>query len=149
MTRVVVIGPFPPTADPLGDVVLARVRLLRAEGLSVDVVSSEPSAAPSHGRPDSLVGAARIARVVRRADRVLWFPDRGVGGRPAWPLRRALAATPRVERMAPEPSRGGGPPAGREPSGARAASSLVRWRAGAPTALRSLRSRAARARSGR
>lgn len=154
MTRVVVIGPYPPTADPGGDVVLAQVRRMRAEGLSVDVVSSEPSAAGSHGRPDSVVGAARIARVVRGADRVLWFPERGIGRRAAWPLRRALATVPRLECVtgapaAADPGRAGGPFGVPEPAGPRAWWSPARLRAGAPTYLRSLRSRAARARSGR
>lgn len=128
MTRVVVIGPYPPTADPRGDTVLAAVRRLRAEGATVTVVSPEPSAAPVWGDPADRVGATRVARAVRGADRVVWFVSHGVT--PAGPLRRALAAIPTVEvRPASAPAA----PERRSPGAA-----LRRARAGAPTYARTV-----------
>ena len=106
MTRAVVVGPYPPTADPLGDVTLARVRELRAQGYSVDVVSPAPSAARHHFRTDTVSGKWRLRSVTRGADLVVMVPSDG---------RTVAASTPiagvreRVER----------------------------WRAGAPTLVRS------------
>jgi hypothetical protein len=75
MTRAVVVGPYPPTADPLGDITLARVRDLRAQGYSVDVVSPEPSAARHHFRADTVLGRWRLGRVTRGADLVVTVPN--------------------------------------------------------------------------
>lgn len=126
--RVLVIGPYPPSADAAADTVLAGVRSLRDAHAIVTVVSPTPSAAPTTGDPTTWAGAMRVARVVRSADRVVWYAPSTA--RAAFPLRRALAAVPVVERRdipspADVPRRG-----------------LVRWwrraRAGAPTLLRSV-----------
>ncbi|MFA5882740.1 MAG: hypothetical protein WDA60_02715 [Acidimicrobiia bacterium] len=140
MTRVVVIGPYPPTADPAGDAVLALVRELRAGGDTVEVVSPVPSAAPHHGDPATWAGASRVARAVRGADRVVWFgaPDEGAV---ASPLRRALATVPRVEHRP-------GPTGTREaPTGDRGWTvRLARARAGGPTFVRTVADRVRRLR---
>ena len=104
MTRVVVLGPYPPAANPAADTVLDAVRALRAGGLRVTVVSLEPSAAPAWGDPTRRAGARRVARAVRDAECVVWFtPD---GARPAPVARRALARVGVVERraIAPHPA---------------------------------------------
>ena len=128
MNRTVVIGPYPPTADPRGDVVLALVRKLRAGGSTVVVVSPDPSAAPHLGDPTTRVGAIRVARVLWGADRAVWFADAGRRVLPA--ARRALARVPVVEVPVSVgwPRRCASPP-------------LERWRAGAPTLARSLAAR--------
>jgi hypothetical protein len=140
MTRVVVIGPYPPTDDPAGDAVLETVRRLRADGATVTVVSPTPSAAPEHGDARRWAGARRIARVVRGADRVVWFATEGAT--PAPPLRRALARVASVDcRLV-----GTGPhPTAEGPDGS--VSARARWlRAGLPTYLRTLRARWSRRR---
>ena len=137
MSRVVVIGPYPPTADPAGDAVLAFVREQRAAGAVVEVVSPEPSAALHHGDPATRIGATRVARAVRGADRVVWFAAPG-GTAAAAPLRRALATVPRVEqRRLPAPA-----VARRAGWGDRTA----RVRAGGPTFVRTMVDRARRPR---
>jgi hypothetical protein len=133
----VVIGPYPPSPDPAADAVLATVRALRAAGDTVTVVSSEPSAAPVHGDPSRPVGAARAARVVRGADRVVWYAPDGVTA--ARPLRRALATVATVERRR-LPARPDDEPT-RRSWGAR----VRRVRAGAPTFVRTAARRLRRA----
>lgn len=128
MTRTVIVGPYPPTADPRGDVVLALVRMLRAGGSTVEVVSTDPSAAPHHGDPTTRAGAIRVAQVLRGADRALWFADAGRRAAPA--ARRALARVPVVEVQVSV----GWPRGATSPH-------LERWRAGAPTLARSLAAR--------
>ena len=142
MTRVVVIGPYPPTADPVGDVVLGVVRELRGAGAVVEVVSPEPSAAPYHGDPATWAGATRVARAVRGADRVVWFGAPG-DATVAAPLRRALATVPRVEhRLVPpapaDPIAAAGVPRGGWTT------RVARLRAGGPTFVRTMADRARR-----
>lgn len=109
MTRAVVVGPYPPTADPLGDATLARVRELRAEGYVVEVVSPAPSAAHHHFRTDTVRGRWRLGRVTRGADRVVVIPAAtNDAGRPVSEVPGASGARERFER----------------------------WRAGAPTLAR-------------
>ena len=96
MSRVVVLGPYPPAADPAADTVLATVRALRAAGETVSVVSTDPSAAPAWGDPTRPGGARRVARALRGADRVVWFAP--AAARPRGTARRALARVPTVER---------------------------------------------------
>lgn len=105
MKRAVVVGPYPPTADPLGDVTLARVRELRTEGYDVEVVSPAPSAARHHFRRDTVWGRWRLGRVTRGADVVVVIPTDG----------RQVSAPLRMARV-------------REHA--------ERWRAGAPTLVR-------------
>lgn len=75
MTRVVVIGPYPPTADPRADVTLAQVRTWRATGAQVHVVSPSRSAAHHNLRLDTAWGALRLGGIVRDADRVVVVGD--------------------------------------------------------------------------
>jgi hypothetical protein len=128
VTRVVVVGPYPPTADPAGAVTLAEVRALRAAGRDVLVLSPEPSAARADAPPTTRRGARRIASLVRGADVVVW-----VGAEPPAVVARVLRDVTDVRMHATAtqsaPSRG-----------------LVRLaiermkviRAGAPTWVRSL-----------
>lgn len=132
MTRVVVLGPYPPSADPAADAVLAGVRDLRTGGTDVDVVAPLPSAAPVTADPTTWRGAWRIARLVRSADRVVWYAP--ADARPAFPLRRVLAAGRTLERRAVP-----APPSGRDRPGP--ARHLRRARAGAPTLARTVLSR--------
>ena len=138
MTRVVVIGPYPPTADPAGDTVLALVRQLRAGGDTVEVVSPVPSAAAHHGDPATWAGATRVAGAVRGADRVVWFGAVGDGA-VASPLRRALAGVPRVEHR-PGPAGTRAAPPGDGGWTAR----VARVRAGGPTFVRTVADRVRR-----
>ena len=127
MSRAVVVGPYPPTADPSGAVTLAEVRALRAAGHDVLAISPEPSAARVTASPTTRRGARRIAQLVRGADLVVW-----VGPQPTGVVERALRTVPevRVHTATPvtsPPHRGG--------------ERLQLARAGAPTLLRSLTSR--------
>ena len=108
MTRAVVVGPYPPTADPLGDVTLTRVRELRAQGYDVVVISPAPSAARRHFRTDTVWGRWRLGRVTRGADLVVVVPADGP----------AVAGSPRLD-LAHRPR-----------------ARMERWRAGAPTLAR-------------
>ena len=127
MSRAVVVGPYPPTADPAGAVTLAEVRALRAEGLDVLVISSEPSAARVDASPQTRHGARRIAQLVRGADVVVW-----VGPEPPGAVVRALrdVADVRMHAASPQP-----------PPSPGIAQRLELLRAGAPTFVRSLRRR--------
>lgn len=129
MIRVVVVGPYPPAADPVADAVLATVCDLRAAGATVVVASPRPSAAPLTADPTTRTGAARLAPVVAGADRVVWFAP--PGARPHRRLARALA---RVEVAAH-------PVAAPAPRGPGFGDRVRRLRAGAPTWVRGLRRR--------
>jgi len=137
VTRAVVIGPFPPTADPRGDAVLADVRARRGAGVEVDVVSPYPSAAKYHARPDSVTGAIRIARATRGADVVVVYPFHARHGVAATlaphVLGRALARAGRVEHVAGVDA---GPVPPRRPTVAMA---VRRLGAGLPTFVRTRR----------
>ena len=122
-----VVGPYPPTADPAGAVTLAQVRALRADGHDVLVISPEPSAARVNAAPHTRRGARRIAHLVRDAEIVVW-----VGAPPPDVVARALRAVPDVRRH-------DAPPLVIEPPGVAERVELLR--AGAPTLLRSLRLR--------
>lgn len=130
--RIVVVGPYPPSADPVADTVLAGVRDLRTGATVVDVVSPVPSAASVTADPTTWRGARRIARVARSADRVVWYAP--ADARPAFPLRRFLAAGRTLERRAVL-----APPPGRDRRGP--VRRLRRARAGAPTLVRTVWSR--------
>ena len=127
MSRAVVVGPYPPTADPAGAVTLAEVRALRAEGLDVLVISPEPSAARVDASPQTRHGARRIAQLVRGADVVVW-----VGPEPPAAVARALrdVADVRMRAASPQPRPSPG-----------ITERLELLRAGAPTFVRSLRRR--------
>jgi hypothetical protein len=128
VSRAVVVGPYPPTADPAGAVTLAEVRALRADGHDVLVISPEPSAARVDAAPHTRRGARRIAHLVRDAEIVVW-----VGAPPPEVVARALRAvldvrTHRTMSAASEPTS--------------VADRLELLRAGAPTFVRSLARRA-------
>ena len=127
MTRAVVVGPYPPTADPAGVLALAEVRALRAEGHDVLVISPEPSAARVDADPATRRGARRIARLVRGADLVVWVGPESPEG-----VERALrdVGEVRTHRTAPPLA---------SPPGVTERIKLLR--AGAPTFVRSLRRR--------
>ena len=71
MTRVLVIGPYPPSSDPLAVVTLDHVRALAAEGDDVEVLSPAPSAARWHGSLATASGLVALARAARGRDRVV------------------------------------------------------------------------------
>ncbi len=129
MTRVVVVGPFPPTADPAADAVVAAVRDLRASGATVLVVSPRPSAAPLTADPTTRAGAARLVPVVAGADRVVWFAT--PGARPHRRLGRRFDGVELIVHPVAAPAPPGPGPADR----------VRRLRAGAPTWVRGLRRR--------
>jgi hypothetical protein len=138
--RAVLVGPYPPSADPGADAVLAEVRAWRAQGYSVEVISPHPSAAHHHARPDTLAGAIRIARIVRAADLVVMaalMPGRRRALVARRIIERALCRSPRVEWC---PVRLDGNRITEEPAGARGdrlGGLPARLRAGAPTFVRS------------
>ena len=131
MTRVVVVGPYPPAADPVADTVLATVRDLRAAGATVVVASPRPSAAPLTADPTTRTGAARLAPVVAGADRVVWFAP--PAARPHRRLRRRLDGVELTVHPVAAPG----------PSGPGLAGRARRLRAGAPTWVRGVRRRRA------
>ena len=124
MSRAVVVGPFPPTADPAGAITLAEVRRLRADGHDVLVISPEPSAARVDASPDSRHGVRRIARLLRGVDLVVW-----VGAEPPPAVERVLREVPEVRRHA-------APPMSTDSSSV--ADRMELLRAGIPTFVRSL-----------
>jgi hypothetical protein len=137
--RAVVISPYPPTPDARGDVALEVVRELRHQGVEVDVVSPEPSAARYRARPDSLFGALRLCRITRGADRVVIVGDTTFLVRRT-PTSRALARA--FSRLAVEPV--AGPASGPRPPGAvdlSLATWMERLRSGGPTLLRTVAAR--------
>jgi hypothetical protein len=125
VTRVVVAGPYPPTADPVATEVLDEVRALRRTGATVLVVSPQPSAAPVTADPTTRAGRAHLARLVVGADRFCWYAP--PGARPSGRLARALL---RVPEVVVHPVAAQAPP--RPGPGAR----LRRVRAGLPTWVR-------------
>jgi len=127
VSRAVVVGPYPPTADPAGATTLAEVRALRAVGHDVLVISPEPSAARVTASPSTWRGARRIVRLVRDADVVIW-----VGGAPPEVIARALRDVPDVRTHAAAP---------RAPSEPGFADRVELVRAGGPTFVRSFRLR--------
>jgi hypothetical protein len=127
VSRAVVVGPYPPTADPVGAVTLAEVRALRAAGHDVLVVSPEPSAARVTASPSIRRGARRIARLVRGADVVVW-----IGTDPPAAVARALRDGPDVRVVRTSVA---------APSSSGLAERVRLVRAGGPTFARSLRRR--------
>jgi hypothetical protein len=125
VSRAVVVGAFPPTADPAGAITLAEVRGLRAEGHDVLVISPEPSAARVDASPYTRRGARRVASLVRGADLVVW-----VGAEPPGIIERALRDVPDVRTHATTSL---------STPAHTFADRLKLLRAGAPTFLRSLR----------
>ncbi len=127
MSRAVVVGPYPPTADPAGAITLAEVRALRAEGHDVLVISPEPSAARVDADPTTRRGARRIERLVRGADLVVW-----VGPAPSGTVERALRDVGEVRTHSRDP---------RPMSSPGVTERIELLRGGAPTFVRSLRRR--------
>ena len=124
MSRAVVVGPYPPTGDPIGEITLAEVRALRADGHDVLVISPEPSAARVYASPHARRGARRIARLLRGADIVVW-----VGAAPPGVIERALRDVPDSRTRSATPMR-------RRPPGLAERMQLLR--AGSPTFVRGL-----------
>ena len=127
MSRAVVVGPYPPTADPAGAISLDEVRALRAAGHDVVVISPEPSAARVTAPPYTRRGARRIAQLVRGADVVVW-----VGADPPASVARALGSVADVRIVAAPVA---------TPSARDLAEQMELVRAGGPTFVRSLRRR--------
>jgi hypothetical protein len=104
--RVLVAGPYPPTPDPVGDVVLEHVRLLRRGGDAVTVVSPKPSAAHMTADLTTPRGSAELARLARGANLLVvhYTSDLAVASGPrvlrtaaGVALRRALKSVDRIE----------------------------------------------------
>ena len=131
MSRAVVVGPYPPSADPSSAITLAEVRALRDAGHDVVVVSPEPSAARIAASPSTRRGERRIARLVRGAAIVVW-----VGTDPPGAVARAMRDGPDVRAIT-------SPDAEARSRGiAELTVERVKLaRAGAPTFVRSLRRR--------
>ncbi|HEU5001812.1 MAG TPA: hypothetical protein VFW71_03410 [Actinomycetota bacterium] len=89
--RVLVAGPYPPSADVAAPVTVRTVRRLLAEGHDVTVVSPLPSAAelvaPLAGGP----GAAWLGRAARRYDALHLVVSTGILFRPELPKARRVA----------------------------------------------------------
>ncbi len=113
--RVLVVGPYPPTVDPVGAVVLRHVRALRRRGDGgvggdgvddVEVLSPAPSAAHHAADLGDPRGALRLRRAARDRDLVVvhytsdLVAGLGTGRRQRATLavwRRALRDVPRIE----------------------------------------------------
>jgi hypothetical protein len=110
--RVLVVGPYPPTVDPVGAVVLRQVRELRRgvegadRGDDVEVLSPAPSAAHHSADLGDPRGALALRRGARDRDLVIvhytsdLVAGLGTGGRrtatcAVW--RRALRDVPRIQ----------------------------------------------------
>jgi hypothetical protein len=126
--RTVVVGPFPPANGPRVEHVLAATRAGWRAGARVTVVSPGPSLAPVRARPDTAVGARRIGRLLRGADRAV------VVGAVHPRLARALDRVAEVERHEPQAPSPTQPRAG-------LAERVARVRAGGPTFVRTVLAR--------
>ena len=65
------VSPYPPTRDGLANYAVQEVKLLRAEGHDVEVLSPGPSAAHHHLELRGVRGALALAKRVRGYDRVI------------------------------------------------------------------------------
>lgn len=75
--RVLVVAPYPPRRDGIGAYAVQQVRRLRRAGHHVEVLSPAPSAAHHHADLRGPGGAATLARLGARFDRVVlhFHPD--------------------------------------------------------------------------
>ncbi|HXH57672.1 glycosyltransferase family 4 protein [Iamia sp.] len=75
--RVLVVAPYPPVRDGIGAYAVQQVRNLRRAGHDVEVLSPVPSAAHHHAELRGPAGAATVARLGARFDRVIvhFHPD--------------------------------------------------------------------------
>lgn len=75
--RVLVVAPYPPMRDGIGAYAVQQVRNLRRAGHDVEVLSPSPSAAHQHAELRGPAGAATLARLGARFDRVIvhFHPD--------------------------------------------------------------------------
>jgi hypothetical protein len=88
-----VVGPYPPSADPVAAVVLGHVRELRRSGDLCDVVSPAPSAARHHADLARPKGVLALARLTRGHDRVVVHYTGDLVPAPAPdPVRRIMLA---------------------------------------------------------
>jgi len=69
--RILLVTDYPPPRDALTDDALQLLRMLRAEGHRVEVVSPNPSAADQHLDLHSRRGQLALARLARQADRAM------------------------------------------------------------------------------
>jgi hypothetical protein len=104
--RTLVVGPYPPSADPVAAAVLRHVRDLRASGDECEALSLTPSAAPHHADLTRTRGALTLGRLTRGRGRVVVHYTSEIAPGPgpdavrrltllAW--RRALDAVAQVE----------------------------------------------------
>jgi glycosyltransferase involved in cell wall biosynthesis len=77
MSRILMVGPYPPVRDGIAAYAVQEVQRLRAEGHDVEVLSPGPSAAHHHVDLRSPRGPLALAKRVRRYDRVIvqYHPD--------------------------------------------------------------------------
>jgi glycosyltransferase involved in cell wall biosynthesis len=75
--RILMVTPYPPVRDGIGNYAVQEVKRLRAEGHDVEVLSPEPSAAHHHLDLSSRRGPLALAKRVAAYDRVMvqFHPD--------------------------------------------------------------------------
>lgn len=89
--KVLVAGPYPPSADLLAPVTVRTVRRLLGEGHEVTVVSPIPSAAELVAPLAGWQGAAWLGRAARRYDALHIVVSTGILFRPELPKARRAA----------------------------------------------------------
>lgn len=103
--RILLVTEYPPPRDGFTEDALHIVRELRAEGHSVEVVSPQPSGATQHVDLATRRGLLALARLARRADRVMLRVRDGHASPPPstlHALRAARAAEVRAYDLAPD-----------------------------------------------
>ena len=75
--RILMVSPYPPVRDGIGNYAVQEVKRLRAQGHDVEVLSPEPSAAHYHLELSNRRGPLALAKRVRSYDRVViqFHPD--------------------------------------------------------------------------
>ena len=71
MSRVLVVGPYPPSTDPAAERTVAVVRELTAAGDEVEVLSPQPGGAHHSADLQGVLGALGVARWAGRFDRLV------------------------------------------------------------------------------
>jgi glycosyltransferase involved in cell wall biosynthesis len=77
VVRILMVTPYPPVRDGIGNYAVQEVKALRAQGHDVEVLSPEPSAAHHHLELSNRRGPLALAKRVRAYDRIVvqYHPD--------------------------------------------------------------------------